>query len=79
MRAQLPAEYHAALESRSALKGGVLHEAVLRLVISFKEKHDLVFPSTNTPLIMFKHVRDLCLPCKKTPNPNKTFDKSNIE
>lgn len=64
MRDRLPAQYFAALESRSALKRGGLHKAVLELVISYKQRFEIVFPPLNAPLIFFKYVRDLCLPCK---------------
>lgn len=80
MRARLPAEYHAALESRSVLKAGDLYEAVLNMVTSFKERHDLVFPPLNAPLIMFKHVRDLCLPCKFSEPPTyNTFSYETVD
>jgi hypothetical protein len=64
MRDRLPAHYFAALESRSALKRGDLHKAVLELVISFRQRFDIVFPPLNSPLIFFKYVRNLCLPRK---------------
>jgi hypothetical protein len=65
MRARLPAHYHASLESRSVLKGGDLQKAVLDLVKSFTEgPAKLVFYPPNAPLIMYKYVEELCLPCK---------------
>jgi RNA polymerase I-specific transcription initiation factor RRN7 len=64
MRSHLPAHFYAALETRSSLKRGELHTAVLELVINLKQNLDLVFPPINAPLIMFKHVKNLCLPCK---------------
>jgi RNA polymerase I-specific transcription initiation factor RRN7 len=64
MKDRLPAHYFSALESRSALKRGDLHKAVLELVISYKHRFDIIFPPLNAPLVFFKFVRDLCLPRK---------------
>jgi RNA polymerase I-specific transcription initiation factor RRN7 len=62
MRTRLPAYYVAALESRSVPPGDRLHNVVLELIISFKQRFDFGFPALNAPLLMFKHVRELCLP-----------------
>ncbi|KAI9736039.1 MAG: Pol I core factor CF [Claussenomyces sp. TS43310] len=62
MRRRLPGYYLAALESRAPLRKDDLHKAVRELVISYKQRFDLVFPPLNAPLILFQHVRHLCLP-----------------
>jgi RNA polymerase I-specific transcription initiation factor RRN7 len=62
MRVRLPAAYHSALETKAVLKKGDLHKSVMELVISYKQRFDITFPPLNEPLILFRHVRDLCLP-----------------
>ena len=61
MRSRLPSHFLMALEIR-ALKRGAVQHAVLRLVEFYKVHYELIFPSLNAPLLIFKHVRDLGLP-----------------
>jgi hypothetical protein len=62
MKVHLPAQYYVALESRSPLTIGDLHQAVKEMAVKFNLVHGLVIPALNTPLIMFKHVKELALP-----------------
>lgn len=39
-----------------------LHRSVLEQVISLRDQCELILPPLNGPLLIFKHVRGLCLP-----------------
>ncbi|PSS25675.1 hypothetical protein M430DRAFT_48107 [Amorphotheca resinae ATCC 22711] len=67
MLARLPAHYHAALQIRAPLKGTTLHSTVLDLVQFYHAQFEMVFPPLNSPLLIFKHVRDLGLPVEIYP------------
>lgn len=62
MRSHLPPKYYSALETRSPLKSGRLQKCIQELIVSFKTNFDVIFPPLNTPLVMFKYVKKLCLP-----------------
>ncbi|RDL33685.1 Ubiquitin-like protein [Venustampulla echinocandica] len=62
MRNRLPAQHYSALEIRAPLKGSSIHGVVLELVEFYNRQFDMEFPSLNSPLLIFKHVRDLGLP-----------------
>lgn len=62
MKLHLPSHFHAALEIRSVLKGSDLHGAVLEHIEFYNLHFEMVFPALNSPLLIFKHVRDLALP-----------------
>lgn len=59
----LPGSYHQALLVKNAsLQGGVLHQAVLELVLEYQLNYEMAFPSLNTPLLVFHYLRELALP-----------------
>lgn len=64
MRMKLPAHYHKALETRHVPKGAKLHQAILDTIRFYNLHFEMEFPPLNTPLVLYKHVRDLCLPSK---------------
>ena len=61
---RLPAHFHSALEIRSPLKGTSIYGAILEMVEFYHIHFEMVFPPLNSPLLIFKHVRDLGLPSK---------------
>lgn len=63
MRAHLPPKYYSALETRSSLRRGRLQQCIGELMINFTTNFNIVFPPLNTPLIIFRLVKELCLPC----------------
>lgn len=67
MKSHLPAQYIAALEPRAVLKPDRLQEKVLNLVVSLKRDYEIQFPPLNASLLMFKHVKSLCLPLEIFP------------
>ncbi len=62
MRSKLPSAFHSALEIRAPLKGVALHGAVLELVEWYHVQYEMLFPSLNTPLLLYKHMTNLGLP-----------------
>ena len=62
MRSKLPPQFYVALEIRRPLKGWAIHSAVLELMGFYHDHFDMVFPTLNTPLLLFKHIRNLGLP-----------------
>lgn len=66
MRLHLPARFLTALETKSTLKRGRIQKVVMEMAIRFRTNFELVLPPLNAPLVMFKHVKELCLPRKST-------------
>lgn len=64
MKLRLPPQYHGALDLRSVLHKGALHRAILKLASLYNEDFGMVCPPLNAPLLIFKHMRELGLPCK---------------
>lgn len=62
MREALPPHLTRSLEVRSVLSGRTFNKAVLQLVRFFHKEFDMVFPPITTPVLLYKHVRDLGLP-----------------
>lgn len=62
MRAKLPAHFHSALEIRAPLKGFALHGTVLELVSFYNHEFEMTFPALNAPLLLFKFMKELCIP-----------------
>ncbi|KAH8804812.1 RNA polymerase I-specific transcription initiation factor-like protein rrn7 [Xylogone sp. PMI_703] len=62
MRLHLPSHYHASLEVRSNMKGEDLQATTLEVVKFFNHHFEMEFPPLNTPLLIFRHIRDLGLP-----------------
>jgi hypothetical protein len=62
MRARLPGQYHGAFEARTILPEGHLYFRISKLMVSLNDRHELVFPPVNAPLITFTQVKSLCLP-----------------
>ncbi len=67
MRAHMPAEYIAALQPRAVLKRGKLQVKALQLIIVLKASFGIELPPVNASLIMFRHVKELCLPLEIYP------------
>lgn len=67
MLSHLPAQYIAALEPRSILHPDRLQERLLSLTVSLKRNYEIEFPPLNASLLIFKHVKDLCLPLEVYP------------
>ncbi|KAJ5052078.1 uncharacterized protein L3040_001838 [Drepanopeziza brunnea f. sp. 'multigermtubi'] len=62
MRSKLPAHYHSALEIRAPLRGSALYDSVSELIDFYNSEFEMSFPSLNAPLLIFRYLRDLCLP-----------------
>lgn len=64
MRKRLPGHFHVALQikSQSSLKN--LHGAILDMVEFYHFHFEMVFPPLNSPLLIFKHLKELGLPRK---------------
>lgn len=62
MRRKLPSHMLVAFDIRAPLRGEVLHTSALELVEFYNSQLNMIFPSVNYPLIMYKHIRDLGLP-----------------
>jgi len=62
MRSRLPGHFYSALEIRAPLKGAALYGTVLELVEFYNLHFGMVSPPLNSPLLIFKHIRDLGLP-----------------
>jgi len=62
MRIRLPQHLATAFEVRTPLKGDSLNKSVVQLVGFFGKEFELVFPPLNTPVLLYKHLRDLSLP-----------------
>ncbi|RFU35597.1 hypothetical protein B7463_g655, partial [Scytalidium lignicola] len=62
MRLHLPSHYHASLEVHSTMKGEDLQTATLEVAQFFSYHFEMGFPPLNTPLLIFKYMRDLGLP-----------------
>ncbi|KAG0649094.1 RNA polymerase I-specific transcription initiation factor rrn7 [Hyphodiscus hymeniophilus] len=65
MRSKLPPHFHSALEIHAPLKGWSIYTAVVELMDFYRLHFEMVFPSLNTPLLLFKHMRDLGLPIQR--------------
>ncbi|KAK1755777.1 putative ribosomal protein [Echria macrotheca] len=60
---RLPAWARRLLLTRYAkFNGSELHEAVLDMIVNYKEHYNLVFPEINTPSVLLMWVRDLAVP-----------------
>lgn len=70
MRRKLPSHMIVAFDIRAPLKGEVLHSSVLELVEFYNTELNMIFPSVNYPLVMYKHIRDLGLPSRFLPHMN---------
>lgn len=66
MRAKLPGHFHYALEMKSVLKGSNLYSTVLELIEFYNAQFEMLCPPLNAPLLLFKHVKDLGLPGKRS-------------
>lgn len=64
MKSHLPPKYYSALETRSSLRRGRLQQCIGELILNFTTNFNILFPPLNTPLTIFRFVKDLCLPCK---------------
>lgn len=72
MKAHLPPKYYSALETRSSLRRGRLQQCIGLLMINFTTNFNILFPPLNMPLIIFRLVKELCLPCKSLLSANMT-------
>jgi RNA polymerase I-specific transcription initiation factor RRN7 len=64
MRLHLPGPLQHALELRSQLKGSSIYNSVLEMVEFYNLQFEMVFPALNSPLLIYKHMKDLGLPSK---------------
>lgn len=62
MRSRLPAHYHSALEIRAPLEGSALYRSVQGLIEFYSSEFGMEIPNLNTPLLLFKYMRDIYLP-----------------
>ncbi|KFY01653.1 hypothetical protein O988_02618 [Pseudogymnoascus sp. VKM F-3808] len=62
MRSHLPPKYYSALETRSSLRRGRLQQCIGELMLNFTTNFNILFPPLNTPLLIFRFVKELCLP-----------------
>jgi RNA polymerase I-specific transcription initiation factor RRN7 len=60
----MPAHFHSALEIRAPLKGVSIYSAVMELVEFYHLHFEMIFPPLNSPLLLFKHMKELALPSK---------------
>lgn len=49
--------------SQDVLQPDALHTSVVRLVLIYSRELGVSFPSLNHPLILFKYIKELALPC----------------
>ncbi|KFY28860.1 hypothetical protein V493_02711 [Pseudogymnoascus sp. VKM F-4281 (FW-2241)] len=62
MKSHLPPKYYSALETRSSLRRGRLQQCIGELMVNFTTNFNILFPPLNAPLIIFRFVKELCLP-----------------
>ncbi|KFY52744.1 hypothetical protein V496_08235 [Pseudogymnoascus sp. VKM F-4515 (FW-2607)] len=62
MKSHLPPKYYSALETRSSLRRGRLQQCIGEMIQNFTTNFNILFPPLNTPLIIFRFVKELCLP-----------------
>ncbi|CAG8960949.1 hypothetical protein HYFRA_00002487 [Hymenoscyphus fraxineus] len=62
MRRKLPPPMVASFDIKAPLRGETLQTSVMQLVEFYKTQLNMIFPSINYPLVMYKHIRDLALP-----------------
>lgn len=67
MRSKLPAHFHAALEIRAPLNGTKLHNSIWQLAEFYNIEFDMEFPKLNVPLLVFRYMKELCLPVELYP------------
>ncbi|KAK0128977.1 hypothetical protein ONS95_000920 [Cadophora gregata] len=67
MRSKLPAHFHAALEIRAPLDGMKLHNSIAQLAEFFNIEYEMQFPKLNVPLLLFRYMKELCLPVELYP------------
>ncbi|KAI8941544.1 hypothetical protein NX059_002761 [Plenodomus lindquistii] len=62
MRDRLPATYHALLDRQLLFKHKRFYDAVTDLQIGFSKDHNIMWPSLNVPLLLFRYLREMALP-----------------
>jgi RNA polymerase I-specific transcription initiation factor RRN7 len=62
MRDKLPAHYHAYLDPSSPLRITRFYDVLLDLEIAYEKEYGVVWPSLNTPLLLWRYMKDLALP-----------------
>lgn len=62
MKIRLPPSLATSLEVRAPLNGVKLQQTVQSLLRFFRREFDLIFPSLNAPLLLYKHITNLGLP-----------------
>ena len=62
MKRRLPAGYILALDTTTPLKPGHLRKAIHNTCLLYHHHFQLDLPPLNTPLLLYKHVRDMALP-----------------
>ena len=67
IKQKLPSEYLMALDTTSALELDQIREAVDNLGRFYKYHFDIELPPLNTPLLLFKQIKDLALPISLYP------------
>ena len=62
MRDRLPAYYHAVLDPNGILTFKRFYVAMVDLQIGFEERHGILWPSLNVPLLIYRYLKELALP-----------------
>ncbi|KAI9865822.1 MAG: Pol I core factor CF [Vezdaea acicularis] len=62
MLSHLPPNLIISLDSRAIMQPQVLHKTVLELVLLFNRSFAMAIPPLNWPLLLFRYIKDLCLP-----------------
>lgn len=64
MISKLPASYHRNLDTLTELKRGQLQRSISLLAMTYSIEFGIEFPALNTPVIIFRYIKELGLPCK---------------
>ncbi|KAF2257832.1 hypothetical protein CC78DRAFT_572905 [Lojkania enalia] len=62
MRGRLPPAYHAVLDPNSLLKLERFFSAIVDLSTAFQKEYGIIWPSLNSPLLIFRYLKELALP-----------------
>lgn len=62
MRERLPGRYQELLEPQDLLQAEALHRCILERLAIWQKDHGMAVPRLNTPLVLYRWMRDLALP-----------------
>jgi len=62
MRDRLPASYRAALDPQTMMRYKIFYRTLSNLQIGFSKDHGMIWPPINTPMLLFRYLKELALP-----------------